>query len=51
MKETKIPTSFISDIKKIIGSARNEAIRSVEFYRVQMYWMLGERIFNEEQSK
>ena len=45
-----ISTSFISDIKKIIGSARTEAVRSVEFYRVQMYWRLGERIFNEEQE-
>ncbi len=50
MKKTTIPTSFVSDIKKIIGSARSEAIRSVEFHRVQMYWMLGERIFNEEQK-
>ena len=50
MKKTTIPTSFVSDIKKIIGSARNEAVRSVEFHRVQMYWMLGERIFNEEQK-
>ena len=46
----KIPPSFVVDIKKIIGSARNEAVKSVEFYRVQMYWKLGERIFNEEQK-
>ena len=49
-KEISITASFVSDIKEIIGSARNEAVRSVEFYRVQMYWKLGERIFNEEQS-
>jgi len=25
-------------------------VRSVEFYRVQIHWKLGERIFNEEQG-
>ncbi len=44
-----IPISFIQDIKTIIGQARTQAVRSVEFYRVQMYWKVGERIFNEEQ--
>lgn len=42
-------TSFIQDIKEIIGLAQTQAIRSVEFHRVEMYWKLGERIFNEEQ--
>jgi hypothetical protein len=41
---------FVQDIKAIIGHARTQAIRSVEFYRVQMYWKVGERIFNEEQQ-
>lgn len=50
MKKTTITTSFVSDIKGIISLARNKAIKSVEFYRVKMYWMLGERIFNEEQN-
>jgi predicted nuclease of restriction endonuclease-like (RecB) superfamily len=45
-----IPGSFVQDIKTIIGQARVQAIRSVEFYRVQMYWKVGERIFNEEQQ-
>ncbi len=44
-----IPGSFVQDIKTIIGQARTQAVRSVEFYRVQMYWKVGERIFNEEQ--
>ena len=44
-----IPISFVQDIKTIIGQAWTQAIRCVEFYRVQMYWKLGERIFNEEQ--
>ncbi len=42
---------FISDIKQIITSARNSAIRSVDYERVKMYWKLGERIFVEEQQE
>ena len=45
-----ISTSFVHDIKTIIGQARAQALRSVEFHRVEMYWKLGERIFNEEQQ-
>lgn len=50
MNKPIIPGSFIRDIKLIIGQARTQAVRSVEFYRVQMYWKLGERIFKEEQQ-
>jgi len=47
----RIPTGlFVQDIKAIIGQARTQAVRSVEFYRVEMYWKVGERIFNEEQQ-
>jgi predicted nuclease of restriction endonuclease-like (RecB) superfamily len=42
--------SFIQEIKSIIHDAKSQAVRSVEFYRVQMYWKLGERIFLEEQQ-
>lgn len=45
-----ISISFIKDIKTIIGQARTQAVRSIDFYRVQMYWKIGERIFNEEQQ-
>ncbi|MCX6219538.1 MAG: PDDEXK nuclease domain-containing protein [Bacteroidia bacterium] len=45
-----ISVSFVQDIKTIIGQARTQAVRSVEFYRVQMYWKMGERIFTEEQQ-
>ena len=45
-----LPTSFVQDIKTIIGQARTKAVRSVEFHRVEMYWKLGERIFTEEQQ-
>lgn len=43
-------TLFIQDVKKIIVRAQTKVIRSVEFHRVEMYWQLGERIFNEEQQ-
>ena len=48
-KEHVISGSFVQDIVSIIGQARSQAVRSVEFYRVEMYWKMGERIFNEEQ--
>lgn len=44
-----IGTSFISEVKQIINEARNNAVRSVDFCRVQMYWQMGKRIFKEEQ--
>ena len=48
-KGIELRNEFISDVKQIISSARNSAIRSVDFERVKMYWELGERIFVEEQ--
>jgi predicted nuclease of restriction endonuclease-like (RecB) superfamily len=45
-----LPNSFVQDIKIIIGQARTNAVRSVEFHRVEMYWKMGARIFNEEQQ-
>ena len=41
---------FYTEIRQIIETARNNAIRSVDFSRVQMYWLLGKRIFEEEQQ-
>ena len=48
--KTHLAEQFISDIRTIILSARESAIRSVDTVRVQMYWKLGERIFIEEQK-
>ena len=48
--EMESQTSFIDEVKSIILSARENAIRSVDFERVQMYWKVGERIFQEEQG-
>ena len=45
-----INKSIIADIKQIIEQSRESAIRSVDFLRVQMYWQIGKRIFEEEQQ-
>jgi len=45
-----IPPKFYTDVKSIITTAKTNAIRSVDFQRVLMYWKLGERIFTEEQQ-
>lgn len=42
--------SLYQDARLIIEQARNNAVRSVDFCRVQMYWNLGRRIFEEEQQ-
>lgn len=39
---------LLRDVRSIIESARSNAVRSVDFCRVQMYWQLGQRIFEEE---
>lgn len=46
----KKTSNIIEDARTIIDSARNSAVRSVDFCRVQMYWNLGKRIFEEEQQ-
>lgn len=42
---------ILQDIKIIITQAREQAVRSVDFQRVLMYWHIGKRIFVEEQGK
>lgn len=46
----KKTSNIIDDARTIINSARSSAVRSVDFCRVQMYWNLGKRIFEEEQQ-
>ena len=41
---------MVQDIQSIINTAKNNAIRSVDFERVRMYWKIGERIVVEEQK-
>lgn len=38
------------DIRNIINDSRANAVRSVDFCRVQMYWRIGQRIVEEEQG-
>ncbi|MBR5215749.1 MAG: hypothetical protein IKV80_05950 [Bacteroidales bacterium] len=45
-----INQDLLDDIKGIINNARQNAVRSVDFCRVQMYWNIGRRIFEEEQN-
>lgn len=42
--------NLVSEIRFIIESARTNAVRSVDFCRVQMYWQIGRRIVEEEQD-
>ena len=42
--------AIIEDIRKIIQESRLNAVRSVDFCRVQMYWQIGRRIVEEEQG-
>ena len=44
-----IDATLLADVRKIIDTARANAVRSVDFNRVLMYWNLGRRIFEEEQ--
>lgn len=41
--------SIIPDIKAIIATAQDKAIRAVDNERTLMYWTIGKRIFEEEQ--
>ncbi|PRZ19586.1 PDDEXK nuclease domain-containing protein [Flavobacterium granuli] len=42
--------SLIPDIKAIIATAKDKAIRAVDNERTLMYWNIGKRIFEEEQQ-
>ncbi len=42
--------AFVVEVRQIIDEARSNAVRSVDFCRVQMYWNIGRRIFEEEQQ-
>ena len=42
--------TLYQDTCQIIENARSNDVRSVDFCRVQMYWNIGKRIFEEEQQ-
>jgi len=39
-----LTNSFINEIKSLINSASQRAIRAVDFERVKLYWSVGKRI-------
>jgi len=41
---------FIGEIKHLIISSQDKAIRAVDFERVVLYWNIGKRIFDEVQK-
>ena len=43
----KVKSSLLNDVREIISAARSQAVRSVDSCRVQMYWHIGRRIFEE----
>lgn len=45
-----INQSIIHEIKSIISTSREKAIRAVDNERTLMYWAIGKRIFEEEQQ-
>ncbi|MFC6877704.1 YhcG family protein [Flavobacterium myungsuense] len=42
--------SIIPDIKAIIATAKDKAVKAVDNERTIMYWNIGQRIFEEEQQ-
>ena len=42
--------SIIPDIKAIIATAKDNAVKAVDNERTTMYWNIGQRIFEEEQA-
>jgi predicted nuclease of restriction endonuclease-like (RecB) superfamily len=43
-------TNFYSEIKDILANARKKAYSAVNFAMVEAYWLIGKRIFEEEQN-
>jgi len=46
----QLSETFVSEVRRIIEESRNNAVRSVDYCRVQMYWNIGRRIVEEEQQ-
>ena len=42
--------SIIPDLKAIIATAKDKAVKAVDNERTIMYWHIGKRIFEEEQQ-
>ena len=50
MNEIQDIQNLYNEVREIIASARQNAVRSVDFCRVQMYWNIGQRIIETEQK-
>lgn len=50
IESLELRKEFVADIKNIITTSRDKAIKSVDTERVKMYWKIGERIVIEEQQ-
>lgn len=50
MEITPDDRQFISDLKAIVFSARQQAYRAVNFFQVASNWLIGQRIVEQEQS-
>ena len=50
MNEIQDIQNLYNEVREIIASARQNAVRSVDFCRVQMYWNIGKRILETEQD-
>lgn len=50
IQNTQEINNLYSEVREIITSAQQNAVRSVDFCRVQMYWQIGRRIQEEEQK-
>jgi di/tricarboxylate transporter len=42
--------SLSQEIQQLIHSARDKAVRAVDFERVVLYWNIGKRIVEKEQT-
>lgn len=47
MKDIPDINCLYNEVREIITFARQNAIRSVDFCRVQMYWKIGKRILED----
>jgi len=50
MADNPSKTSFYSDIRQILQSARSQAYIAVNTAMVEAYWLIGKRIVEEEQQ-
>ena len=46
-----LQNNLLTEIKSIITTSRDKAIRAVDNERTMMYWTIGKRIFEEEQQE